>query len=682
MSDLEGTIWIAQENDEIHFIYINKKVKNKIQAINEKGREIKLSEEKLLWQHSVKIREQQEWQQTVTQLQDHIEQLQNEIDVSLLWETAAELNVSELTELAELYFGGEMTVDHIAGIWQAIANDRLYFKRRGKIWEARTSDQVKELQIQREREQAKLTSQTLATDWLQEVAAYSLPSWSQRLQASVETSAFVPMIVASEILPFVDRLECWLRGDHDKLIEELLTPIAESAKLSSRELVFEILQKVGRLPLDSDRDIMVAGLKPDFSVPVNEVAQAVQPWLPEDQAIITELLFSIDDDETREVDDALAIEREGDLWKVTIAISDPACVVHHGDVLDREAMRRGTTVYLPTQTVLMLPARISCDIASLTAEQIRSSFVIRAWLDEQGQVQQSHLSRETIRVKRRLSYYDADRFIAEGGDEMTQPLRELLQLAQSLSKKRLAEGALMFQRPDYKITVENGVVKVALQDQESPSRLLVAEMMILANHIAARYAQHHQVPIIYRTQEEPLEPITAEMLADPLSFYKVRKLLRGSALSLQPSGHSGLGLSMYTQLTSPLRRFADLVIQRQLVAHLVGEVLPYDQEELFKVLATAEKTARESRQIENEAKKRWFMIYLQQTWRNQPLSALVIDAVKGGYKMEMQPWGVDAFMGTTKKLMPGEIVTAMIEKIRIKASSIYLTLAPSKTIHS
>ncbi len=676
MTDLEGNIWLAQENDEINFIYITKKVKNKIQALNEKGREIKLSEEKLLWRHPTRIHDQQEWLHLVSQLQNNLEQIQNDIDVSLLWESALELELSELSELAELYFGGEITTDHLASLWKAMATDRLYFKRRGRVWEARSAEQVKELQTQREREQEKLLSQTLATDWLQQVIAYALPSWSQRLQLSNETTdnPFVPMPISTAVSPFIDRLECWLRGDHDKLVEELLTPVAEAAKLNIRELVFEILQKVGRLPLDADRDVIVAGLKPEFSVPVNEVAQAIKPWLPADHDTITELFFSIDDDETREVDDALAIECEGDLWKVTIAISDPACVVHRGDALDREAMRRGTTVYLPTQTVLMLPAKISCDIASLTAGEIRSSFVIRAWLDDQGQLQQSDLSRETIRVRQRLSYRDADGLIATGADETAQQLRNLQQLAHSLFNKRVTEGAFVFQRPEYKVTVENAVVDVTVLKSDSSSRLLVAEMMILANNIAARYAQHHQVPIIYRTQEEPLEPITAEMLAEPLSFYKVRKLLRGSTLSLQPGGHSGLGLSVYTQLTSPLRRFADLVIQRQLVAHLVGEELPYDQEELFKVLATAEKTARDSRQIEGEAKKRWFMIYLQQTWRNQPLSALVIDAVKGGYKMEMQPWGVDAFMGTTKKLMPGDMVIAVIEKIRIKASSIYLTL--------
>ncbi len=218
----------------------------------------------------------------------------------------------------------------------------------------------------------------------------------------------------------------------------------------------------------------------------------------------------------------------------------------------------------------------------------------------------------------------------------------------------------------------------SVQNVNSPSRLLVAEMMILSNHVAAKYAQRHQVPIIYRTQEAPLEPITADMLVDlnPINFNRIRKLLRASALSLQPAAHSGLGLSVYTQLSSPLRRFADLVMQRQLVAHVVGEELPYNQDELYKVLATAERTAREARRAENEAKKRWFMLHLKQSWLDKPLEVFIIEPVKGGYKVEMLPWGVDAFLGTSRTLTVGENIWCMVDKIRVKAASARLKLIP------
>jgi exoribonuclease-2 len=682
VTEFEGHIWLAQDNDEVNFICTTKRLKHKIQAVNEKGRELRLAEDKLLWQYPHQANGLEDWQSTFAQIQTTVAKLRRDIDIALLWESAGELQLTAIEELAELYFGQAVTIEHLTALWRSLAEDRLYFKRRGKDWEARSAEQIAELTTQRNREHSRAQSQALAKEWLQILARSPLPAFPHLSRSGdndeEESGSFQLVAIQPELLPFIERLESWLRGDTDKDVEELVTAIAITAKLNPRELVFETLQKIGRLPLDADRDVIVAGLKPEFSTAVNEAAQQVLPWQPNALDAITPLLFSIDDEETREVDDALAIEREGTLWKIIIAIANPASVVHRGDTLDREAMRRGTTVYLPTQTVLMLPERISCDIASLTAAQIRSSLVIRAWLNEQGEIVKSDINREGIKVLRRLHYSDADQLLNQGEDETAQQLRQLLALAKQLQSQRLSQGALTLQRPEYKVTVTPpGQITVTMIAKDSPSRLIVAEMMILANHLAARYAQYHQISVIYRCQDPPLEPVTEAMLADPLNFHKIRKLLGRSSLSLQPGAHTGLGLSLYTQLTSPLRRFADLVIQRQLMAHLVGDELPYDQEELFKVLETAERTARESRLIEGEAKKRWLMQYLKQNWSERAIEVLVVSAVKNGYKVEMQPWAVEAFLSTGKTLEMGQTVMAVLEKIRVKAATARLKLVKS-----
>ncbi|HEC85662.1 MAG TPA: RNB domain-containing ribonuclease [Thioploca sp.] len=679
MAEFEGQIWVVQDNDDVNFICTTKRIKRKVKAINEKGRDLRLYEDKLLWQHSSIATGLEDWQNKLTTIQATVNSLRNDIDVLLLWETALELEITEINELADLYFGKEITPEHLAALWRVLAENRLHFKRRGTDWEVRTAEQVEELETQRKREQARVKAQALGRERLQKVAKMPIPAFphlskNQGGNENGEGEVFQVIEVHEDIIPFVERLECWLHGDTDKYVEELVEQIAPTFKLNPRDLVFEILQKTGRLPIDADRDVVVGGLKPEFSETVLDAAQAVQPWQPAQTESITDLLFSIDDEETREVDDALAIEREGLCWKISIAIAEPASVIQRGDILDREAMRRGTTVYLPTQTVLMLPEHISCNIASLTARQVRSSLVIRVWMDEQGKITDSRISREAIQVLRRLHYSDADTLLSLGEDETAQHLRDLLTCAKHLQAKRIAHGALNLQRPEYKISVDNDNMTVTMIDKDSPSRLLVAEMMILANGIAAKYAVRHQVPLIYRVQDPPLEPITQETLAEPLGFHKIRKLLGRSSLSLQPSGHSGLGLSMYTQLTSPLRRFADLVMQRQLMAHLVDEELPYDKEELLKVLETAERTSRQSRQIENEAKRRWLMQYLKQIWREKPLEVLIINEARGGYKVEMQPWGVDAYLATAKSLEIGEMAVAVVDKIRVKAGSARLKL--------
>ena len=475
MTEFEGQIWAAQDNDDIHFICTTKRVKKKIQAINEKGQKLRLSEDKLLWRHPSVANSETDWKTKLATIQATVETLYKDIDIEFLWESALELEISEIQEFADLYYGGEITTEHLVALWRIVAENKLYFKRKRQNWEARTVEQVEEIKTQRQRENARIKAQALAQGWLQKVAKIPIPIFP-----SSENFKLVPL--SEDIIPFVERLESWLRGDTDREVEELIKQTAEPLKLSPRELVFEILQKIGRLPLDADRYIIIAGLKPEFSESVNKVAESVPLWIPSENQSITDVWFSIDDEETREVDDALSIERDGSLWKLTIAIADPASVIHRGEILDKEAMRRGTTVYLPTQTVLMLPERISCDIASLTAEQVRSSLVIRIWLDEQGKICKSDINREAIRVLKRLHYSDADRLIAEGDNEMAQHLRDLLSCAKLLQAQRIANGAFQFQRPEYKIKIINGTIDVTMIEPNSPSRLLVAEMMIFANH--------------------------------------------------------------------------------------------------------------------------------------------------------------------------------------------------------
>lgn len=651
MSDFDGKIIILLDGDHLNWTCISKIVKKKVQALNEKNRDISFSEDKIFWHTQYRVNSAADWADRILKIQIKINQLAETIDVELLWETAQELGNFDLKDLAELFFSGEITLEHQAALWQAFVLDGLYFKLRGKNWEARSLAQVEELKLQRHRELEKKQFAQFAETWLK-----------QAIEAEL-------IEITDENRYLFERLECWMRGDKDKELEPLLQTLAEAEGQIPRGLVFDLLQKSGRIAADADRDVIVAGLKSEFSQPILEAARAIQAWLPDSARKIYDLAFSIDDDDTREVDDALHIEREEDGWCVLVGIADPAAVMQRGDALDREAMRRSTTVYLPTCTVLMLPEWVSCNISSLTANTVRSSILLQAKIDFSGNVLESKISREAIRVQKRLNYQQADDLLNNGEGDVAQTLIQLKQLSDILQQQRLDKGALQFNRPEYKIKVKNDEIKVEVLERNSPSRQLVAEMMILVNHLAAKYAQRNQVPLIFRTQEAPLETISQEMLSDPLAFQKIRKFIKPSSLSLQPAQHSGLGLSVYTQFSSPLRRFADLVMQRQLDAHLNGETLAYDQQELFQVLATAEQAAREARFLENDCKKRWFMKYLKQEWEEKTLQVLIVEVMKAGYKVEMQPWGFEATLYGPTHLKAGQIVNAIVDKVRLKSNA-------------
>lgn len=662
MSEFEGHIWTLQENDKLHLVCTVKPIKKKIQILNSKSREQSIAENKLGWKLAPQVASQDEWAQKLVQLEKNVRELQAEIDIELLWEAASEGASGDVGELAELYFGDDDEVLQRVAIWRTLARDKLHFKRKGAEWEIRPSDQVEELKIQRQREAEKLQKQQAAENWMRE----AMTAFNNNGE----------LAVSEEALPFVTRLENWLRGDTDKEIFDILEKNASQLPLSERELAFDLLMLAKRLPEDSDRDVVVAGLRAEFSSNVLDHAHGIMHWIADPAETIHELDFSIDDEETREVDDALSIEKVEAGWLIKVGIADPSRVIESGDTLDREAIKRGTTVYLPTQVILMLPEHISCNIASLTAQKPRSTIITHITLTDEAEILDVSLSRSVAVVNQRLSYVEADELIENGTNETADKLRALADLGKKLAAQRKQAGSFGFNRPEYKIEVDaEQQVSIKMFTQNSASRALVAEMMIQTNALTARYAHQNEIPIIYRGQDTPTEPITDEMLEHPLAFYNVRKLIKPSSLSLQAIAHSGLGLSSYTQITSPLRRFADMVMQRQLVAHLDSNDYPYDQQELFQVLATAEQCSRGARRAENNAKRRWFLVYLQQQPKDRVYEAMVVDSLKSGYKVELLPWGTDALLGGASGLEHGQIINVKRDKVRLKALQARVKLA-------
>lgn len=649
MDDFDGQIIELQEGDQLQLACLIGREKNRLRILTERGREERAAEGRLLWRHGRRIGHPADWPQALAELRAHIEKLQAEVDVPLLWETVAGTSQAwSLEELAELYFR-QATPAHQSALWRALVEDRWHFRRKDTRWIARTAEQIAEQRAQQQREADRAALAARREAWLREVLA-----------------AEGPVPVPEEMEPVLDQVETFLQKRGSGGLGPLLASL--SPDQSAAEVAFDILLATGRLPEDADPDILLAGLEPDFPPEVTAEAAALTPFVASPEEPIWELLCSIDDADTREVDDALGIEREGDRWRVDIAIADAARYVPRGSALESEAGRRSTTVYLPTRTILMLPESISCDLASLVAGVPRPGVLFQVWLDEEANLCDSRILRGVLQVQRRLSYEEADALLAEesgspaGLSSLPERLRALADLAARRRAARAARGAIVQRRAEWKVKVENGEITVKAINPDSPSRQLVAEMMILANAVAAEYAERHEVPILFRTQSAPLQPLPPQSEDDPLAFERIRLFLKPASLSLFPGEHFGLGLDAYTQLTSPLRRFADLVTQRQLLAHLAGQEPPHTRDELLTVLATAEAVERDIRRVEMRSQRRWLLEYLLRYRLAEELEVLVLEALHGGYRVELVEWGAPAFLASRTPLAPGTRLQARIQE--------------------
>jgi exoribonuclease-2 len=182
-------------------------------------------------------------------------------------------------------------------------------------------------------------------------------------------------------------------------------------------------------------------------------------------------------------------------------------------------------------------------------------------------------------------------------------------------------------------------------DTNSPSRLLVGEFVVLSNYVAARYAADHRIPIIYRVQPKTNGEFASQR----------------PRLSLYPEYHAGIGLDYYAQFSSPIRRYADLVLQRQVIAALAQpDRFAYSQEALLAVLAGAENAEADGRELERRAKRYWTLRYLERNARDVELGAIV---TREGASAELTGFGVRGTLHGAPHVPTGSLIVVQIGRV-------------------
>jgi ribonuclease R len=313
-----------------------------------------------------------------------------------------------------------------------------------------------------------------------------------------------------------------------------------------------------------------------------------------------EFIVTIDPDDARDFDDAIHVEKVANGgWHLGVHIADVAAYVEPGGALDREARHRGNSVYLPDRVVPMLPERLSNGVCSLNPGVDRLTHSVFIHFDKNGVAKSARFARSVIRSAHRLTYKQAYAILKSApGDQLSERLHVAWELASLLRRKRFEHGSLDLDFPDVKVWLDEAGKPVRLERVENDeSHQLIEEFMLAANEAVARELKNRAVPTIYRIHEDPDPDKLAEYREFVLSFnYKVGDLthrgevqrlldaIRGKpeeqALKIgllkslkraryfpQPLGHYGLAKPNYLHFTSPIRRYADLVVHRALAQH-------------------------------------------------------------------------------------------------------------------
>jgi len=585
------------------------------------------------------------------------DEIKKTIDLKELWEVVGfETRKIDFVDLAELFFGRDQDTDRAASLLRAIFEDRLYFRIRPDGIEVPPPDRVEQALLQRQKEKERgefiaRSAQYLAS--LKNTREPYLDGPPEGLMTKLEEAA--------------------LKGQ-EWITSKTVKDIFSQAGLLPEWNPFRVLVTLGIWSKDENVRLRAEGVPVAFSAETLEyAAQTAHKPL---SASLTDFSdaepITIDAITTRDVDDALSVTRDGDDTLIGIHITDAAHFVEFETPLDREIRERATSIYLPDLIVPMLPPVLSEQAASLAVGQARQSLSVLVRFGPDRKLKDYRIEPTKILVRRRLSYEEADAGISEDGSVEA----VMFAIAEELRLTRLASGALIFKDPEISVRVaENGSIEVSKRDRETPSQILVSEMMILANSLFAAFMRERGIPGIYRSQPPPSEKIELDADYDPVQSYRSKRLLARGDLGTTPSPHSTLGLESYTTATSPLRRYTDLVVQRQIKAALEGRQLPLDQAGVERILTEVSFRLDRASLLERERQRYFLLRYFEQK-KNREFESIVLYRFPKFHLVNLTEFGVNAALNSTGglALKPYDRAIVRVEKVNAREDRLTLSL--------
>ena len=426
--------------------------------------------------------------------------------------------------------------------------------------------------------------------------------------------------------------------------DKAVVKITQWPSKDSKNIVGEVIDVLGK---EGDNNVEMHAILAQYGLPysypkhVEEAAEKIDPGITEQEIKRREdfrdvWTCTIDPKDAKDFDDALSICKKGKLWEVGVHIADVSHYVKEGSIIDKEATKRATSVYLVDRTIPMLPERLCNFICSLRPDEEKLCYSVIFMLDEEANVKDYHIAHTVIKSNRRYAYEEVqDVLMGKDGDYATE-LRTLDKLAKHLRERRFKGGAVKFDREELHFDIdEKGKPTRAYFKKSNDATQLIEEFMLLANRTVAesigkvkKGTKAKTLP--YRIHDQP-DPTKLEnlrefvvkfgykmktsgtkgaisrslnALMDSCQGKKEQKLIETVALrammkakySTHNIGHYGLAFDYYTHFTSPIRRYPDTMVHRLLTKYQDGGRSANQEkyEELCEHCSDMEQTAQQA----------------------------------------------------------------------------------------
>lgn len=432
--------------------------------------------------------------------------------------------------------------------------------------------------------------------------------------------------------------------DGDKVLAEIKDH--GNKRRSPEGKIIEILGKPGECGVDVLCVAKSYELPMEFPEKVAKQAERIKETLNEGDFYGREdlrdvVMVTIDGEDAKDLDDAVSLTKEEDLYHLGVHIADVSNYVQYNSALDKEALKRGTSVYLADRVIPMLPKKLSNGICSLNAGEDRLALSCLMDIDKKGRVVSHRIVESVIHVKERMSYTNVKKILLQEDEELAKRYEELLpmffqmkELSELLRNRRKKRGAIDFDFPESKLVLdEKGKVVDIYPYEQNIATRLIEDFMLAANETVAEEYCMLGLPFVYRTHENPdmekmetvLEMVhqagikvkKGKETISPKEVQKILKELEGmecepffarlilrsmkqAKYTVKDTGHFGLAAKYYCHFTSPIRRYPDLQIHRIIKETLRGKMTEAKIQHYKGIL---EEVARQSSAMERRAEE-------------------------------------------------------------------------------
>lgn len=475
-----------------------------------------------------------------------------------------------------------------------------------------------------------------------------LKKQNEKISEQESRDAFIQRLKQKKLLSedsiYMGDVEAFALGKTDKSKTLAAAGFSQDVEKAHRLLIDTGIWDITRNPFPSRWGLAVQSAKEGLTAPPQE-----------ERLKVPGVAYAIDNLWSKDPDDAIAFDGTY-LW---VHIADPASTVMPDSSIDKNARARGATLYIPEGASRMLAEESLSDYAlGLKRNSFALSF--RLLLEDNCAIKECKVFKTCVEVEC-ITYEQAD--LKKDSPE----LKPLFDIAKRNLERRTLQGAVSVNLPEVHITVEPETKKVSIEPvTEYESSEVVREMMLLAGEGAAHFAFENQIPFPYISQEAPDIP---QNIPDGLAGeLKLVKSMHKRSVGVTPSVHSGIGIGMYSQVTSPLRRYSDLIAHQQLRAFLDGREL-IDKNTMLERICAGDEAAIACKKVERKSSLHWTLVYLLQNpdWTGE---AVFVEQ-KGSQSLFLIPSiAQQTLLIPSRKLELNDTITVKASKIDIPSQTV------------